>query len=89
MKVLQKKKIESEGLYKYCLTERHVLSMTSHPFLVKLQFAFQNQQQLFLVMEYCSGGDLGKYLAKRKRLREEEARVYAAEIVLAIGHLHD
>jgi len=40
-------------------------------------------------MEYCSGGDLGKFLAKRKRLKEEEARVYAAEIVLAIGHLHD
>ena len=39
-------------------------------------------------MEYCSGGDLGKYLSTRKKLKEEEAKFYAAEIALAIGHLH-
>ena len=40
-------------------------------------------------MEYCSGGDLGKLLAYRKKITEYEAKIYAAELVLALGYLHD
>ncbi len=36
MKVLQKSKIEEDHLYRYAITERNVLSLSKHPFLVKL-----------------------------------------------------
>lgn len=40
-------------------------------------------------MEYCPGGNLGELLLWKRRLNETETRFYAAELVLAIGHLHN
>lgn len=40
MKVLQKEKILGQNLVKYAVTERHVLSITKHPFIVGLNYAF-------------------------------------------------
>jgi len=41
-----------------------------------------------MVMELCPNGDLGKYLVKKKKLTENEARFFICEIVLGIGYLH-
>lgn len=69
---------------RYAKTERNVLSYTQHPFIVNLNYAFQSQDKLFLILEYCPGGDMARLLAKEKRLSEERARLYAAEILLAV-----
>ena len=50
------------------MTERNVLSITSHPFIVKLNYAFQTSDKLFLILDYCPGGDLSYYLQKEKKL---------------------
>lgn len=76
MKVLSKDKILGKNLVRYAMTERNVLSAMNHPFIVKLNYAFQNETKLFLVMDYCPGGDLGKLLVKKKMLTEDEARMY-------------
>jgi serine/threonine protein kinase len=68
MKVLSKDKILGKNLVRYAMTERNVLSAMNHPFIVKLNYAFQNDTKLFLVMDYCPGGDLGKLLSKKKAL---------------------
>jgi serine/threonine protein kinase len=60
----------------------------NHPFIVKLNYTFQNDSKLFLIMEYCPGGDLGKMLSKKKLLSEEEARIYLCELILAFEALH-
>ncbi len=44
------------------MTERNVLSITSHPFIVKLRYAFQTKDKLFMILDYCPGGDLGELL---------------------------
>lgn len=49
------------------MTERNVLSVTNHPFIVKLIYAFQTPDKLFLIMDYCPGGDLGEHLQKERR----------------------
>jgi Serine/threonine protein kinase len=79
MKVLNKSKIMSKktkimlliaiehNLIKYALTERNVLSLTNHPFIVKLNWAFQTNEKLFLILDYCPGGDLGEHLQKERR----------------------
>ena len=43
MKVLNKDKIMAQNLVKYAMTERKILSTISHPFIVKLRWAFQTQ----------------------------------------------
>ena len=76
------------NLVRYAKTERNVLSYTRHPFIVNLNYAFQNRDKLFLILDYCQGGDLARVLAKERRFSEDRARIYAAEILLAIQYLH-
>lgn len=55
MKVIEKNKLKVSNLAKYALTERNILSIMDHPFIVKLNSAFQTENKLYLVMDYCSG----------------------------------
>ena len=73
---------------RYMLTERKIMSEINHPFIVKLHFAFQSPLKLFLVMDYCAGGDLAKCLQQEKRFTEERAKKYIMEVLLALQHLH-
>ena len=88
MKVLRKEKIMNQNLLKYAMAERNVLSISNHPFIVKLNFAFQTNTKLFLIMEYCKGGDLSKHLYFEKRFSEQRAKFYICEILLGLEYLH-
>ena len=88
MKVLSKDRIMGQNLMKYAMAERNVLSLTNHPFIVKLNFAFQTNHKLFLILDYCPGGDLSKHLQFEKRFTEDRARFYLCEVLLALEDLH-
>ena len=88
MKVLSKDRIMSQNLLKYAIAERNVLSTSNHPFIVKLSYAFQTSSRLFLVIEYCPNGDLSKHLVFEKRFKEERAKFYLCEVLLALEDLH-
>ena len=88
MKVLSKDRVMGHNLLKYAMAERNVLSLSNHPFIVKLNFAFQTNHKLFLILDYCPGGDLSKHLQVEKRFTEERARFYLCEILLALEDLH-
>ena len=88
MKVLRKDKIMNQNLIKYAKTERNVLSYVRHPFIVSLNFAFQTPEKLFLILDYCPGGDLGFQISREKRFDEFRARIYICEVLLALEELH-
>jgi len=88
MKVVYKVRVVKSNLMKYILTEKNVLARTNHPFIVRLLSSFQTKERLFLIMEYCPGGDLSQHLLKEKRFSEDRARIYLAEVLLAIEDLH-
>ncbi|OMJ81432.1 hypothetical protein SteCoe_18108 [Stentor coeruleus] len=88
LKVLRKEKVIGNNLVKYAFTERNILLHISHPFIVKLNYAFQTPEKLVMVMDYCPNGDLGTHLAREKKFTEDKARFYAAQITLALGELH-
>ena len=70
-------------------TERAILeSVNRHPFVVKLFYAFQDHEKLYLILEYAQGGELFTHLAMERMFSEETAAFYMAEIVLALEHLH-
>jgi serine/threonine-protein kinase Psk1 len=70
-------------------TERAVLeSINRHPFVVKLYYAFQDREKLYLILEYAQGGELFTYLANERMFPEPTAAFYMAELVLALEHLH-
>ena len=88
MKVLDKRKISEQNIFKYAMVERNVLSIINFPFIVKLNYAFQTSQKLFLLLDYAPGGNLEFQLRLRKRFKEEVAKFYICEIILALGELH-
>jgi len=55
---------------------------------VSLNFAFQTDEKLILVLDYCPGGDLGDYLRRERKFSEERAKGYICEIILALEDLH-
>ncbi|KAL9619940.1 MAG: hypothetical protein Q9160_005497 [Pyrenula sp. 1 TL-2023] len=70
-------------------TERSILeSVSRHPFIVKLYYAFQDHHKLYLILEYASGGELFYHLELEKFFTESVAAFYMAEMILALEHLH-
>jgi serine/threonine protein kinase len=88
MKVLRKDKIMGHNLIKYAKTERNVLSYVKHPFIVGLNYSFQTPEKLFLILDYCPGGDLGFQISREKKFDEFRARIYVCEVLLALEELH-
>lgn len=88
MKTLNKERIFTKNLSKYAMAERNILSVMNHPFIVKLNYSFQTNHKLYLVMDYCPGGDLEAVLFRKGRLPEEIVKIYICEILLALEALH-
>ena len=54
-------------------TEKEILT-ADNPWIVKLKYSFQDDYFLYLVMDYCPGGDLMNLLMKKDILTEDEAK---------------
>ncbi|EKU20799.1 protein kinase domain containing protein, partial [Nannochloropsis gaditana CCMP526] len=52
---------------KHALTERYLLASLQHPFIISLHCAFQSPSKLYLLTEYCRGGDLFFHLRRHRR----------------------
>lgn len=90
MKVLSKREIVAKKEVAHTIGERKILQKSSDsPFLLGLKFSFQSETDLYLIMDYKSGGELFHHLQKEGRFTEDRARFYTAEIVLAFEHLHN
>ncbi|XP_025419227.1 atypical protein kinase C isoform X2 [Sipha flava] len=89
MKVIKKALVTDDEDIDWVQTEKHVFETASnHPFLVGLHSCFQTASRLFFVIEFVRGGDLMFHMQRQRRLPEEHARFYAAEISLALNFLH-
>jgi len=88
MKILKKTMIFARKQVEHTRAEREVLAAFQHPFLMGLRFAFQTDSKLYLVMDFYKGGELFFHLRKAKRFSEDQARIFVAEVALALGHLH-
>ncbi|OSX70302.1 hypothetical protein BU14_0809s0005 [Porphyra umbilicalis] len=92
MKVMPKPDASDEVAVRRALDERLILQYVArgHPHLVTLRYAFQTDHQLFLLTEFCEGGDLASLLAKqpRQRLSEGATRLVLSQLLAALSALH-
>jgi len=88
MKILKKKAIIQRNQLEHTKAERKILEALNHPFCMTLRYAFQTETKLYFVLDYFTGGELFFHLKKRRRFRENEARIMVAEVGMALGHLH-
>ncbi|CAK84960.1 unnamed protein product (macronuclear) [Paramecium tetraurelia] len=70
------------------INERSILSNLKHPFLVNIYFAFQDRENLFLVLDYMQGGDLRYHIGRMRRFSEDQTRFFMACIFLGLEHMH-
>jgi serine/threonine kinase 38 len=87
------KKIKKEVLYiknqvLHIRNEQILMSKVRSPWIVELKASFQEDDYLYLVMEFLPGGDLMNLLIKKDILTEDEARFYIAELILSIESIH-
>lgn len=88
LKVLKKHTIVKLKQVEHTNDERRMLSIVSHPFLIRMWGTFQDSEQVFMVMDYIEGGELFSLLRKSQRFPNPVAKFYAAEVCLALEYLH-
>ncbi|KAH0786026.1 AGC family protein kinase [Histomonas meleagridis] len=88
MKSMSKRVLAENDQLDQIITERSILLRCRHPFLVGAHYAFQTQAKLYMILDYVPGGELFGRLKDETTFSESRVRLYAAEIALAIGHLH-
>ncbi|KAJ3125138.1 hypothetical protein HK098_000569 [Nowakowskiella sp. JEL0407] len=68
--------------------ERAILEEINHPFLVNLRYAFQDDENMFMVLDLMIGGDIRYHLEKMHGFQENAVKFFAAELALALDYLH-
>ncbi|KAL3616013.1 Serine/Threonine protein kinase, catalytic domain [Castilleja foliolosa] len=91
---IEKKKLPNAGdadVYRRICFERQVLASFQHPLLPKLHGVLITDTVVGYAIDYCSGRDLNSLRRKQteKMFSDDIIRFYAAELVLAIEHLHN
>ncbi|KAI8925426.1 kinase-like domain-containing protein [Entophlyctis helioformis] len=79
--------IEKKQVY-HMFDERMLLESLEHPFIVNLRYAFQDDENMFMVLDVALGGDLRYHLLRLGTFPEDTLKVYAAEVGLALQYLH-
>ncbi|KAJ0860243.1 putative protein kinase AGC-NDR family [Helianthus annuus] len=88
MKKLKKSEMLRRGQVEHVIAERNLLAEVDSNCIVKLYCSFQDEEYLYLIMEYLPGGDMMTLLMRKDTLTEDEARFYVGETVLAIESIH-
>ena len=82
LRVITKRSVHS------VMNERKILESLKHPFIVNMLYAFQDRENLYLIMDLMNGGDLRYHLNKNKGFLETQAKFFAACIITGLEYIH-
>ncbi|XP_059084100.1 serine/threonine-protein kinase Warts-like isoform X2 [Tigriopus californicus] len=88
MKTLKKSHVVEKNQVAHVIAEKDILAEADNDWIVKLYYSFQDQDNLYFVMEYIPGGDLMSLLIKWGTFSEDLARFYIAELTCAVESVH-
>jgi len=89
LKVYRKSEISTNVKILRLMSEIEILRVVKHPFILPLKATFQDPRRMYLMFEFCQGGELFYHLRNYCTFKEEFVRFYLAEVVLALGYLHE
>lgn len=89
MKVMDKRILISRKQVFSVFREKAALAHVNHPFIVSLKYALETEHLLLLICDYEKGGNMYSNIVTHGAYPLERARLYAAEMVLAIAQVHD
>ena len=89
IKIMDKEQILSDELNRErVLSEIAILKIVRHNNIIKLYEVMETPKNIYLVMEYCDGGELFDYIVSKQHLSEKQACVFFQEIIDALTYLH-
>jgi len=88
MKEMHKGRVITKRSVHSVMNERKLLCRLHSTFIVNMHFAFQDRDNLYLVMDLMPGGDLRYHISRKKRFSEEQARFFIACILCGLEYLH-
>lgn len=88
LKFIDKKQCITENCTRHIYKERQLLQTLSHPFLAKLYYAFQDDENLFMVLNVALGGDLRYCMFQKPVFTDYAVRIIAAEVCSGLGYMH-
>ncbi|XP_015783089.1 serine/threonine-protein kinase 32B-like [Tetranychus urticae] len=88
MKYMSKNLCIQKDAFANVLREIQLLTRLEHPFIVKLWFTFQDEEDIFMVVDLLLGGDLRYHLQQEDCFSEKRVYFYLCEIALALDYLH-
>ncbi|CAD8194966.1 unnamed protein product [Paramecium octaurelia] len=89
MKEMSKAKIIAKRSVNSVLNERNLLTQFKHPFLINMVYSFQDRENLYLVMDLLTGGDLRQHLGRQRRFNELQTKFFVSCVILALEYLHN
>ena len=89
MKEMSKARIIAKRSVTSVMSEKKLLEKLQHPFLVNINYAFQDRENLYLISDLLTGGDLRYHIGKRRRFTEVETKFMLSCMVLGLGYMHD
>ena len=88
MKEISKVKLIQNDAYDEILHEQNLCSKLNHPFLVTMNFSFQDKDYLYMINDLMSAGDLRYWYIQKKIFTEKECKFITANIILGLEYLH-
>lgn len=88
MKEMDKLRVITKRSVHSVMNERKILESLKHPFIVNMLYAFQDRENLYLIMDLMNGGDLRYHLNKNKGFLETQAKFFAACIITGLEYIH-
>eukprot|EP00586_Coscinodiscus_wailesii_P022587 CAMPEP_0172519696 /NCGR_PEP_ID=MMETSP1066-20121228/291570_1 /TAXON_ID=671091 /ORGANISM="Coscinodiscus wailesii, Strain CCMP2513" /LENGTH=622 /DNA_ID=CAMNT_0013302329 /DNA_START=204 /DNA_END=2072 /DNA_ORIENTATION=- len=89
MKVMNKKRIKMKKAEQLTLNERNALAAVHSPFVIELNYSLQTKNDVFLILDLMTGGDLSFHLMQKGSFSQRETLYYSARIMLGLQALHD
>ncbi|XP_071827168.1 serine/threonine-protein kinase 32B-like isoform X1 [Apostichopus japonicus] len=87
MKYMNKSMCIKKDAVRNVLREQEILQQLEHPFLVNLWFTFQDEEDMFMVVDLLLGGDLRYHIQQGVKFDAERIKLYMCEIALALDYL--
>eukprot|EP00347_Sterkiella_histriomuscorum_P024166 403332075 len=88
LKIIKKSKYKSTAELKMIKNEIAIMKLVDHPNIVKLFEFFEDDEQFFIITEYCSGGQLFEMIRQKRQFTENEAAQIMMQLLSAIAHCH-
>eukprot|EP00043_Microstomoeca_roanoka_P005124 m.53730 g.53730 ORF g.53730 m.53730 type:complete len:497 (-) comp12819_c1_seq1:195-1685(-) len=88
VKILNREKVKKQDMVGKIRREIQILKLFRHPHIIRLYQVVSTPKEIFMIMEYVSGGELFEYIRHHGRLSENESRRFFQQIISGVDYCH-